>query len=53
MLIRITEYQKLNTRKLMDVYSESNYENTEFCIRDTMSGKYRSAMVSLIGLVKT
>ena len=30
MLIRITEYQKIDTGKLMDVYSESNYENTGF-----------------------
>ena len=34
MLIRITEYQKLNTRKLMDVYSESNYENTDYFYPD-------------------
>jgi hypothetical protein len=30
MLTTITDYQKLNTRKLMDVYSESNYENTDY-----------------------
>ncbi len=34
MLIRITEYQKLDTRKLMDVYSESNYENTDYFYPD-------------------
>ena len=32
MLIKITEYQNLDTRKLMDVYSESNYENTDYFI---------------------
>ncbi len=26
MLIKATEYEKLDARKLMDVYSESNYE---------------------------
>ena len=30
MLIKITEYQQLDTGKLMDVYYESNYENTDF-----------------------
>ena len=34
MLIKITEYQKLDTRKLMDVYSESNYENTDYFFPD-------------------
>ena len=34
MLKRITEYQKVDTRKLMDVYSESNYENTEYFFPD-------------------
>lgn len=30
MIIEITEYHKVDTRKLMDVYSESNYENTDY-----------------------
>ena len=30
MLIEITDFQKVDTRKLMDVYSESNYENTDY-----------------------
>ena len=34
MLIKILEYQKLDTRKLMDVYSESNTENTDFFFPD-------------------
>ncbi len=34
MLIRITEYQKVDNRKLMDVYSESNYENTDYFYPD-------------------
>ena len=34
MLIRITEYQKIDTGKLMDVYSESNYENTDYFFPD-------------------
>ena len=33
-LIKITEFQKLDPRKLMDVYSESNLENTEFFFPD-------------------
>ena len=34
MLIRITEYQKIDPGKLMDVYSESNYENTDYFFPD-------------------
>ena len=34
MLIKITEYQRVDTRKLMDVYSESNYENTDYFYPD-------------------
>ena len=30
MIVEITEYFKVDTRKLMDVYSESNYENTDY-----------------------
>ncbi len=30
MLKIITEYQNVDARKLMDVYSESNYENTDY-----------------------
>ena len=30
MLIKISEYQNLDARKLMDIYSESNYENTDY-----------------------
>lgn len=30
MLLRITNYADLDTRKLMDVYSESNMENTDY-----------------------
>ena len=30
MLRKITEYRDLDERKLMDVYSESNYENTDY-----------------------
>jgi hypothetical protein len=30
MLRRITEYGGLDARKLMDIYSESNEENTEY-----------------------
>ena len=29
-LIIITEYRKVDTRKLMEIYSESNYENTNY-----------------------
>ena len=34
MLIKISEYQKVDSRKLMDVYSESNYENTDYFFPD-------------------
>ena len=34
MLIKIIDYQKVDTRKLMDVYSESNYENTDYFFPD-------------------
>lgn len=34
MLKRINEYREVDTRKLMDVYSESNYENTEYFFPD-------------------
>ena len=34
MLIIIKKYDELNERKLMDVYSESNYENVEYFYPD-------------------
>lgn len=34
MLLRITNYCDLNERKLMDVYSESNFENTDYFYPD-------------------
>lgn len=34
MLIKITEYRKVDTGKLMDVYAESNFENTDFFYPD-------------------
>ena len=34
MLREITEYRKVDKRKLMDVYSESNYENTDYFFPD-------------------
>lgn len=34
MLKKITEYQNLDTRMLMEVYSESNYENTAYFFPD-------------------
>ena len=34
MLKEVTDYQDLDTRKLMDVYSESNYENTDYFFPD-------------------
>ena len=34
MLKKITEFRKVDPRKLMDVYSESNYENTAFFFPD-------------------
>ena len=34
MLLRITKYCDLDERKLMDVYAESNYENTEYFFPD-------------------
>ena len=34
MLITITEFKDLDMRKLMDIYSESNYENTDYFYPD-------------------
>lgn len=34
MLLKITEYRELDERKLMDVYAESNFENTEYFYPD-------------------
>ena len=34
MLLRINEYCDLDERKLMDIYSESNYENTDYFFPD-------------------
>ena len=34
MILRITRYCDLNERKLMDVYSESNFENTDYFFPD-------------------
>ena len=34
MLLKITEFKDLDKRKLMDVYSESNYENTAYFFPD-------------------
>ena len=34
MLRKITEYQNVDTRKLMEVYSESNLENTDYFFPD-------------------
>ena len=34
MLLRVTEYQNLDERKLMDIYAESNYENTNYFYPD-------------------
>lgn len=34
MLLKITEYRDLDKRKLMDVYSESNFENTDYFYPD-------------------
>ena len=34
MILQITRYCDLNKRKLMDVYAESNYENTDYFFPD-------------------
>ena len=34
MLITITQFKDLDNRKLMDIYSESNYENTDYFYPD-------------------
>jgi len=34
MLISITNYEKIDQRKLMDIYSESNFENTDYFYPD-------------------
>ena len=30
MLLRLRNYKDVDERKLMDIYSESNYENTDY-----------------------
>ena len=35
MLLKITEYGGVDARKLMDVYAESNYENTDYFFPET------------------
>ena len=37
MLLKISEYSKIDQRKLMDVYSESNFENTDYFYPDEMN----------------
>jgi len=37
MLLQISEYSKIDQRKLMDVYSESNFENTDYFYPDEMN----------------
>ena len=37
MLLKISDYSKIDQRKLMDVYSESNFENTEYFYPDEMN----------------
>lgn len=34
MLIEIREYREVDKRRLMDVYSESNYQNTDYFFPD-------------------
>ena len=34
MILRITSYNELDKRKLMDIYAESNFENTEYFYPD-------------------
>jgi len=34
MLLKIEQYCDLNERKLMDIYSESNFENTDYFFPD-------------------
>ena len=38
MLLKITDGQALDERKLMDVYAESNLENTDFFCPEDRSG---------------
>ncbi len=37
MLLKISDYNKIDQRKLMDVYSESNFENTDYFYPDEMN----------------
>ena len=39
MLLRITDYGDLDERKLMDIYSESNFDNTEYFYPDETDKK--------------
>ena len=42
MLIRITNYNEIDQRKLMDIYSESNFENTDYFFPDETDKKKQS-----------
>ena len=34
MLVKISKFEDINSRKLMDIYSESNFENTDYFFPD-------------------
>ena len=40
MLLRISRFDDLDERKLMDIYSESNFENTDYFFPDLEDKKY-------------
>lgn len=45
MLLRITSYSELDNRMLMDIYSESNFENTDYFYPDETDKNAAVAMV--------
>lgn len=45
MLLKITSYSELDKRKLMDIYSESNFENTDYFYPDESDKNTAVAMV--------
>ena len=45
MLLRITRFEDIDKRKLMDVYAESNFENTDYFFPDETDKKKAVSMV--------
>ena len=45
MLLKITRFEDIDTRRLMDIYAESNFENTDYFFPDEKDKKKAVKMV--------